>query len=216
MDKNRRHFISLVGTALASATAGAQVAKITDGGYAPVKQKQRSERDTPLVPPGAKSLRAVDKHCTACQLCIANCPNEVLYPSDAIGSLMQVRMDYSQGWCRPECNVCSQLCPTGAIEPITPEEKSSTKIGTAVVDLSTCISAAYGQECGLCARSCPAGAISMLKVNPDNDNRTPVVNAEVCIGCGSCEYHCPVGRIGTNRNNTAAIHVEGVEVHREI
>ena len=37
----------------------------------------------------------------------------------------------------------------------------------------------------------------------------PVVNEEMCIGCGACENLCPSRPL-------SAIHVEGHEVHREI
>ena len=47
-------------------------------------------------------------------------------------------------------------------------------------------------------------------------NLRPVVDEAACIGCGACEYHCPVGTAGIIRADRSAIYVEGVDVHRLI
>ncbi len=210
-DRSRRSFITT-----GSVIAGTLAMKAFDGGdgtLAPVKIKKTSLRSVPVVPPGAVSLANLTAHCTACQLCITACPDQVLRPSTDLDRLMQPVMWFNKSYCRPECTACGDACPAGAIRPISVEEKSSVKIGTAVVDASLCISASAGQHCGLCSRSCPAGAISMVKID---GNMRPVVDDEACIGCGSCEYHCPVGTAGHIRSDRAAIHVEGLEVHRVI
>ena len=46
-------------------------------------------------------------------------------------------------------------------------------------------------------------------VNEREILRIPVVNTEICIGCGACENLCPARPF-------SAIYVEGHEVHREI
>ncbi len=48
--------------------------------------------------------------------------------------------------------------------------------------------------CDLCVRECPIkNAISMqpLSDDPNDKRRTPVVNTDVCVGCGMCEMICP-------------------------
>lgn len=213
-DSTRRAFIA--GSAVVAGSLAASALGHGDGGLAPLKLKQKADRKVKLVPPGAKGLKWLASHCTACQLCISNCPNEVLSPSTDLSNFMQPVMDFSKGYCRPECTKCSDLCPAGAILPIDVATKSSTKIGTAVVDADICISGAHGQKCGLCSQSCPAGAIEMIEVENNSGKLLPVVDAGLCIGCGSCEYHCPVGTVASNRNNKAAIHVEGIERHHTI
>lgn len=208
-DTSRRAFIAstaLVGVSVANA----QKVKM-DGGFATIIDKEIPKRKTPITPVGSLSAKNLAQHCTACQLCISACPNQVLRPSTDLSRLMQPEVQYERGYCRPECTRCSEVCPTGAIRPITKEEKSSIQIGHAVWRRCNCIVHSDKVECGNCARHCPTGAIQMVPQDP-NDKKSlkiPVINTERCIGCGACENLCPARPF-------SAIHVEGHEVHREI
>ena len=206
----RRSF--LLGAAIATTSAViAQEKKKVDGGLAEIEDKQAPKRNTPLTPPGSLSAQNMARHCTACQLCVAECPNDVLRPSTDIQKLMQPTMSYERGYCRPECNRCSEVCPAGAIKPIKHENKSSIQIGHAVWIKKNCVPITDGKECGNCARHCPAGAITMISSNPKDDTspKIPAVNTSRCIGCGACENLCPARPF-------SAIYVEGHEVHRYI
>ncbi len=214
-DKRRRAFLA-GGMIVAGGLAAKAVSSATDGGLAPLKSKQAPTRETPVLPPGARNQRWLATHCIACQLCITNCPNGVMRPSLNAATFMQPVLEFNKGFCRPECTKCSDICPTDALQKLDIPVKDSTKIGTAVVDTSLCISAAFGQHCGNCARRCPAGAITMIPVKPGSADLKPLVNAEACIGCGSCEYHCPVGKAGNISSDIPAIHVEGLETQRLI
>lgn len=206
---SRRSF--LLSTALATTAALAQEKKKVDGGLAELVDKKAPERQTPLVPPGALSLKNMQTRCTGCQLCVSECPNGVLRPSTDLMHLMQPEMSFERGYCRPECTRCSDVCPAGAIKPLDEVEKSSIQIGHAVVSPDHCISALGEAECGNCARHCPTGAIEMVPTDPDDDlsPSVPAVNESACIGCGACEHLCPVRPL-------SAIYVEGHEVHHNI
>ena len=206
-DPSKRAF--LVGTAMVATAALAQD-KLVDGGLAIIQAKQSPKRLTPLTPPGSLSIKNMSTRCTGCQLCVSECPNDVLRPSGNLMSLMQPVMEYDRGWCRPECTRCSDVCPAGAIKPIDVEEKTAIQIGHAIVVVKECISAQGKDECGNCARHCPTGAIEMVPSDPADDlsPSVPAINESVCIGCGACEYVCPVRPL-------SAIHVEGHEVHRK-
>ncbi len=173
--------------------------------------KTRPNRSTPIVPPGAQGLKHLADHCTACQLCITVCPNDVLRPSGGLMTLMQPESSYENGYCRPECVKCSEVCPSGAIIRLTTAEKSSTQIGHAVWVRENCLPANGGPRCGHCEHHCPTGAITMVETDLGGERpvKIPVVNRERCIGCGACEYLCPA-------RPQAAIYVEGHEVHRTI
>ena len=208
-DASRRSF--LLATAMATTAALAQEKKKVDGGFADLEDKVAPERQTPRTPPGSLSVSNMASHCTGCQLCVSECPNQVLRPSTDLMHLMQPVMSYERGYCRPECNRCSEVCPAGAINPIDHDEKSSIQIGHAVWIKKNCVPITDGVECGNCARHCPAGAIEMVMLD-ENDEESPMVpavNEEACIGCGACEYVCPARPF-------SAIYVEGHEVHKKI
>ena len=107
-DNSRRGFLSAATLALTTATLNAQEKKV-DGGLAVIVDKKIPKRATPIVPAGAISLRNFTQHCTACQLCVSVCPNEVLRPSTQLGSFMQPEMSYERGYCRPECVKCAEV-----------------------------------------------------------------------------------------------------------
>lgn len=217
IDTGKRAF--LLGAALATTGAAiAQVKKKTDGGLAVIEEKEAPKRKTPITPPGSYSAKNMAQHCTACQLCVSECPNGVLRPSTGLMTLMQPTMSYERGYCRPECNRCSEVCPAGAIKPIKHEEKTSIQIGHAVWLMHQCIPVmtdadkeGEAVECGNCARHCPTGAIIMVPLREDDDTAplVPTVNTERCIGCGACENLCPARPF-------PAIYVEGHEMHRMI
>ena len=210
IDNSRRSF--LVASALVSTAALAQKKeKLMDGGLAEIEDKVAPERQTPLTPPGSLSFQNYAQRCTGCQLCVSECPNQVLRPSSDLMRLMLPVMSYERGHCRPECTRCSDVCPAGAIKPLDGVEKSSIQIGHAVWIKKNCIPLTDEVECGNCARHCPTGAIEMVMLNEDDEESpmVPAINEEACIGCGACEYVCPARPF-------SAIIVEGHEVHREI
>jgi ferredoxin len=210
VDTSKRSF--LLATALASTAALAQKKeKLMDGGIAELEEKVAPQRQTPLTPPGSLSFQNLVTHCTGCQLCISECPNHVLRPSTDLMHLMQPTMSYERGYCRPECTRCSDVCPAGAIKPLDEMEKSSIQIGHAVWIKKNCIPLTDGVSCGNCARHCPTGAIQMVPSDPDDEEslKIPVVNENMCIGCGACEYVCP-------SRPFSAIYVEGHEVHKMV
>ena len=160
---------------------------------------------------GGLAVRNFAQHCTACQLCVSVCPNQVLRPSGNLMTLMQPEMSYERGYCRPECAKCAEVCPTDAIHLTSLADKSSIQIGHAVWIRKNCVPLTDGVNCGNCARHCPVAAIEMVPSEVDNPDspKIPVVNVERCIGCGACENLCPARPF-------SAIYVEGHERHRVI
>ena len=210
VDASKRSF--LLASALVSTAALAQKKeKLMDGGLAELEDKVAPERQTPLTPPGSLSFKNLSTHCTGCQLCVSECPNQVLRPSGDLMHLMQPTMSYEHGYCRPECTRCSEVCPAGAIKKIDQDEKTSIQIGHAVWIKKNCVVLTDEVECGNCARHCPSGAIEMVQLDPNDEESpmVPAINEAACIGCGACEYVCP-------SRPFSAIFVEGHEVHRKI
>jgi len=174
---NRRGFL-LGSAALSLGTCGAMSAT--------------SQRALPPPPPGSGSVKDLLSRCTGCNLCIARCPSNVLKAADfeyGLAGVMMPRMDFSHGFCRPDCTACGDVCPAGAIRPFTTAEKKGLRQAVAVCDSSACLVTREGLACGNCAEHCPEKAISMVK---DADGKCrPRVNGALCSGCGACEYHCP-------------------------
>jgi formate hydrogenlyase subunit 6/NADH:ubiquinone oxidoreductase subunit I len=182
-----------------------------DGGYATIIDKEKPFKNRALTPPGSLSARNMTAHCTGCQLCVAVCPTQVLRPSADLTTFMQPEMSYEKGYCRPECNKCSQVCPTGAINPITVEEKSSIQVGHAEWNRKNCIVLTDDVDCGNCERHCPTGAITMILSDYRDlkSRKIPSINKHLCIGCGACENLCP-------SRPFSAIYVKGYKNHRTI
>lgn len=220
-DSTRRMFIATLATLTGAAvakSAGTIIEKTTDGGLTPLKKRAEAQRKVRMLPPGAISQAHINAHCVGCQLCIQACPNGVLKMSTDLDTLMQPVMSYETSYCYSECSECSNVCPAGVFQPLDAVAKSSWKIGTAVVDLNTCLSANGTDSCGNCARHCPAGAIEMVATDENNPEAPliPVIKENICIGCGACEHHCPVGTVASMQADSPAIHVEGVSVQRYI
>ncbi|MDO4587985.1 MAG: 4Fe-4S binding protein [Planctomycetia bacterium] len=213
----RRGFLSMIAFYALTKTGLAQEKpkkkkKEFDGGLAPLVKRVPPTRTVAPLPPGSQSLRNFARRCSACQLCVSVCPNQVLRPSqDSWKTTMQPSMSFERGYCRPECVRCSEVCPTGAILPTTTADKSATQIGYAVWVRDACIVITDDVECGNCERHCPTDAIEMIPLNPDDpqSKKIPTVNVERCIGCGACENLCPA-------RPTSAIYVEGVDRQRTI
>ena len=210
IDPSKRSFL-LASAMVAGAAMAQKKEKLMDGGLAELEDKVAPARQTPLTPPGSLSFDHFAQHCTGCQLCVSECPNEVLRPSSDLMHLMLPVMSYEHGHCRPECTRCSEVCPAGAIVKVDKDEKSSIQIGHAVWIKKNCVPITDEVECGNCARHCPTGAIEMVPLDEENEESpmVPAINEAACIGCGACEYVCP-------SRPFSAIYVEGHEVHKKI
>ena len=210
VESARRNMLTVAGALMATSVLKAQGTKV-DGGLAFIEDKKIPKRQTPIAPPGAESIRNFTTRCTACQLCVSVCPNQVLRPSSGLLTFMQPEVSYERGYCRPACTICSYVCPAGAILPITTVDKSSTQVGHAVWIENNCVVLTDGVSCGNCARHCPVGAIQMIVKDPNSldQQEIPVVNTERCIGCGACENLCPARPF-------SAIYVEGHLQHKTV
>ena len=145
------------------------------------------------TPPGSLSFDHFSRACTACHLCVSACTTGVLKPSVleyGFFGMMQPFMDFNAKFCNYECIRCSEICPNGAILPLTPHEKITTQIGVARFEKRNCVVYIDETACGACSEHCPTKAVDMV---PYKGVLTiPEIKPEICIGCGACEYACPV------------------------
>jgi MauM/NapG family ferredoxin protein len=156
-----------------------------------------------IRPPGALPEPQFLAKCVKCGECMKVCPTNGLQPAlDEAGpeGLWTPVLVPRIGYCEYLCSLCSQVCPTGAIRGLKIPEKIEIRIGSAWIHKHRCIPYALGESCMVCRESCPTTpkAIQLFRMEvllTDGSvatPRAPLVDAEICIGCGICETRCPV------------------------
>ena len=151
--------------------------------------------DTLLRPPGAVPEDRFSGLCIRCNNCVHACPTKIIHPDSGQEAGLAgfaapiIRFDRDYQYCLETCHACCQVCPTGALAPLTLGEKNKYVIGEALVDNNVCLTALGKKECDACELACPYDAV---KITWDEGQYTayPVVN-DKCIGCGACEVVCP-------------------------
>ncbi len=195
----------------------------------------------PLRPPGSVPESLFLDLCIRCGQCFKVCPGPVL---DAAGiefgweSMWTPVANPNHAGCHQDCNFCTQVCPTGAIAPLTLEVKRQTHMGLARVDTDTCLPyRAEGREdCDLCYVECqqagydaiemreihiplepppPEGMFSETELRAMSRILAPSVIADACVGCGICQYRCHTTYVKQGqRLDRSAIIVTAENEHR--
>lgn len=166
-------------------------------------------KNYPVSPPGSTGVERFKETCTACQLCVSVCPSNVLQPSFleyGFTGMMLPRMDFHASFCNYDCVKCTEICPTGALIPLTKEEKHQVQVGEVRLELQSCVVVKDETACGACAEHCPTQAVKMVSYK--KGLTIPMIEPEYCVGCGGCEYICPTRPF-------RAIYVDGNKVHKK-
>ena len=143
-----------------------------------------------LRPPGALPENEFHAACIRCGQCVQACPFETL-------DLLGLGSGFNAGTptldpnavpcelCRgQEGLLCIESCPTEALVPL--DSDRDITIGEAVIDESRCL--AYNETiCRACWHSCPYPNEAVVL----NELLRPIIETEVCIGCGLCVRACP-------------------------
>ncbi len=181
----------------AIASIGAVTAMLAARGFASKRKNgemlNESSKIGGMVPPGGVGIEHLKDHCTSCHACIKGCPSTIIHPATGeygLGGLFLPVISYEDRFCGYDCHTCSDICPNGALLPISLEEKRLTAIGKVQFDINKCIVNVDGTDCGACDEHCPTKAIRMVPFR--DDLLIPSVHGDLCIGCGACEYICPV------------------------
>lgn len=181
--KSRRSFLTLSGTILATAPFLQSCRRILNNGSNPM----------PVLPPGAVNLKQFSEKCTACHLCVTKCPNQIIQPAaleHGFDFLLKPKLVYKHGYCNYECTICTEVCPNKALKTLTEEEKIQTQLGIAAFKKEICVVYTDETDCGACSEHCPTQAVKMIPYK--GSLRIPEVTPDICVGCGGCEYICPV------------------------
>jgi len=155
-----------------------------------------------IRPPGVINDIFLEK-CIRCGECSTVCPTNAIQMALSEGGLegfwtpvLVPRI----GYCDYSCNACGQVCPVEAIPPLALDIKRTQVIGKADIDQDRCLPWAEDTECIVCEEMCPVPdkAIElehrMILTNSGEviSLQQPVVIHDLCIGCGICEYKCPL------------------------
>jgi ferredoxin-type protein NapF len=205
-DNSKRAFLGKT-LAYFAAFAGISSKALSQVHHSPAG-KIPNKKNNPVTPPGSVSIKHFTDRCTACHLCVSVCPTKVLQPSFleyGFLGMSQPFMDFSVEYCNYECTKCGEVCPTAAILPLTVEEKVLEQTGKVNFIIEKCVVYTDLTACGSCSEHCPTQAVKMV---PYKDGLTiPEIDVKICIGCGACEFACPV-------KPHTAIFVDGNEVHQ--
>jgi ferredoxin len=111
-----------------------------------------------------------------------------------IDGLFIPKMNFDVNYCQYECNLCGNVCPTGAIKPFELEVKKTIQMGKVTFVKDNCVVSQLEKDCGACAEHCPTKAVRMVPYEGKSGKKLfiPEVNTDICIGCGACEHPCPV------------------------
>ena len=156
-----------------------------------------------IRPPGALPEEDFTGYCIRCGECMKVCPTNGLHPvltEAGLEGIFTPRLIPRIGWCEKNCNLCSSICPTGALKQVAIPDKETLIIGTAHIDRSLCIPWARGKECIVCEEMCPTATKSIIlreetvvtAKGERNRVKLPYILEDICIGCGICENKCPV------------------------
>lgn len=180
----------------------------------PMMRASRAAHSDPdphtIRPPGSLAEADFLARCVKCAACMRVCPTNVLQPAlleSGLEGLWTPILVNRLGWCEQSCVLCGQACPTGAIRRLTVAEKvgrppfdKPMKLGTAFFDQGRCLPWAMQTECVVCEEVCPTSPKAIWTRDEEVMRRDgkvkrlkrPFVEPALCIGCGSCENHCPV------------------------
>jgi len=156
-----------------------------------------------IRPPGVDDEDDFLTKCIHCSECMQVCATSGLQPAlfeAGLEGLWTPTLVPRLGPCDYSCTACGEICPTGAIPPLDLETKRQTFMGMAVLDRNRCLPWAYATHCIVCEEMCPVPdkAVRLEDVTVIDEwggevyLQQPYVGRDLCIGCGICEFHCPM------------------------
>lgn len=158
-----------------------------------VAAQKHHKQNKPITPPGSLNYDHFIDKCTACGLCVIKCPTQILKPvglNYGFDYILKPEMNYEADFCNYECTICSDVCPNDALTTLTLLQKQTTQLGKVHFKEDLCVVKTDNTDCGACSEHCPTQAVKMV---PYKGALTiPKINTDLCVGCGGCEYICPV------------------------
>lgn len=133
-----------------------------------------------MRPLGALAPEAFARACTGCMDCAEACPEGIIITDSDNLPVIDLRL----GACT-FCGDCLEACETGALDADTPWDWKAT-----VTD--DCLSL-NGVSCRTCEDQCDEQALRFRLMT--GGRAQPIVDPELCRGCGACAAACPAGAV---------------------
>lgn len=160
--------------------------------WAAAARSVRASAPRPLRPPGALDETRFVGLCIRCGNCLRACPANVIRPDrgeHGVAGLLAPVLDFRNDYCHEDCTRCTDVCPSGALVSVLPEDKQHAMIGRPRVDMDLCL-LGDDRECSACRNWCPYEAITLV-FSEIEYTLTPQIDPEKCPGCGACQVACP-------------------------
>lgn len=188
---NRRQF-------LLESSKTACAAGLLAGGVLAYSKSNSALASQALRPPAALPENEFLAACLRCGLCVEACPYDTLklarpFDDAPTGTPYFTARKVACEMC--DDIPCAKACPSGALDKHI-ENINDARMGVAVlIDHQHCLNY-QGLRCDVCYRVCPL-IDEAINLELQHNTRTgkhafflPVVNSDVCTGCGKCEQAC--------------------------
>jgi formate hydrogenlyase subunit 6/NADH:ubiquinone oxidoreductase subunit I len=145
----------------------------------------------PLRPPGAGGEKGFLRRCVRCGQCAHICPWQCIRMEGGFGERHNTPVIRPREIPCRLCMKCPPLCPSGALDnSVRSMERAG--MGRARILKNRCYNFTSDTMCWTCHDHCPLRGTAMVLEN----GIAPAVT-EDCVGCGVCEYVCPIRAILT-------------------
>lgn len=142
-----------------------------------------------LRPPGVVSEEDLKARCVSCGQCAGVCNYAciAMTPDHPLGNATP-KVFHNDSPCFL-CMKCSAICPTDALRDVSMERSD---MGVAHLNMKKCVD--YQEKsmvmCWTCYERCPMKGTAITLQN----GYIPAIT-DKCVGCGVCEYVCPIKAI---------------------
>lgn len=182
-----------------------------------------------------KEIIAIAPRCIRCNMCVDQCPVDAIEPAN-IFKIAKITHDCVK------CEICVQTCPVSAIKLIDNKVSYNHDEGDEAIEYNLAsisrphrvvrmndISIDYSDLANYdnCAKFCPTDAFTLefksyfeelgidVDIELEDDVLYPVINKQLCIGCGACVQFCENDSVKLDRTIGPIVHTKNLEINQD-
>lgn len=157
-----------------------------------------------LRPPGAVAEERFLRLCVRCGKCALACPYGSIELAGGFGRARRTPRVTPRRMPCYLCMKCPPACPSGALDPgVTTMPRAG--MGMAWILKDRCHNFTDGTICMTCHDRCPLRGTAIVLAN----GLVPAVTT-ACVGCGVCDYVCPVRAVEIVPRGVAHVPSSGI------